>query len=68
MTGYGAGLAACLSVAALTRTALPAMVFLVPGVLVAVAVAARQAGVWPALTRKDPRHVAAGPDSPQPTG
>jgi hypothetical protein len=61
---YGAGLAACLAVAATTKAALPAMAFLVPGI-VAVAVTARQAGAWPALASKDPRRLAAGPDAPQ---
>jgi hypothetical protein len=68
IAGYGAGLAACLAVAATTGAALPAMVFLVPGVLVAVAVTARQAGAWPALASKDPCRLVIASDSPQPTG
>ncbi len=55
VAGYGAGLAACFLAAALTRTALPAMAFLVPGVFAAVAVTARREGAWPALAPEEPR-------------
>ena len=66
VAGYGAGLAACLSVAAVTRALLPAMAFLVPAVVIAVAVTARQAGAWPALTSKDPGRPVTAADAPQP--
>jgi len=68
LAGYGAGLAACLSVAAITRAWLPAMVFLVPSVVIAVAVTARQAGAWPALASGNPCRQVAEPASPHPTG
>jgi hypothetical protein len=64
--GYGASLAACLAVAAGTGALLPAMVFLVPGVIVAVAVTAPQAGAWPALASRDLHRLVASPDAPQP--
>jgi hypothetical protein len=59
VAGYGAGLAVCLSVAATAGAAVPATVFLVPGVIVAVAVTARQTGVWSALASKNLRGLAA---------
>jgi hypothetical protein len=68
VTGYGAGLAACLTVAAMTGVPLPAMMFLVPGVILMVAATAWRAGAWPALASKDPLSPAAAHDTPQPRG
>jgi hypothetical protein len=69
VSGYAAGLAACLAAAATTGAALPAMVFLVPAIIIAVAASARLAGAWPALASKDPRSLATAPDdAPQPPG
>jgi presenilin-like A22 family membrane protease len=53
ISGYAIGLAACLAVPASVSTALPALVFLIPGVIVAVALTARRAGAWSALASKD---------------
>lgn len=66
VAGYGAALAACLAAAAVPGVPLPATVFLVPGVIIAVAAAARQGGVWPALAAREPRSPAAVPGAAQP--
>jgi hypothetical protein len=64
VSGYGAGLAACLTVAAVTGIPFPAMVFLVPGIVIGVVLAARRAGVWPALASAG-LHRPAAPRQPE---
>jgi hypothetical protein len=66
LSGYGLGLAACLTVAALTGIPLPAMMFLVPGVILMVAATAWRAGAWRALASKDSPSPAAAQDRPLP--
>jgi hypothetical protein len=63
VSGYAVGLAACLAVPASVSTALPALVFLIPGVIVAVALTARRAGAWSALASKDLSRPVLSPDA-----
>jgi hypothetical protein len=65
VTGYGIALAACITVVATTHAPMPAMTFLIPGVVIAVATTARRAGAWPALASRDPRRQASL-DAPPP--
>jgi presenilin-like A22 family membrane protease len=63
IAGYGVGLAACLTVATTTGAPLPALVFLVPGPVIAVVLAAWRAHAWPALASAWPPHLASIPAS-----
>jgi hypothetical protein len=50
--GYGAGLAAALAAAVTWNTDLPALIFVIPGLVTAVLVTARRCGAWEELRRR----------------